>query len=193
MWREGLPLQKDASLLSAAWAPAWNSNQAISKFQDEINGELKQGCKGAHLLQRSLPPQSPVSVSTNNTSNVYFIDHIFGGDELSAMAPAIAARSVGAYLCVGEAEAKRLGLQQHGRAQISSGSYSAELPVLIRQRIAPGAIGIYCGGEINRHAFANGVSISAVAEDGNVLARSHQMFDELVINDSVNHRAMGRG
>ncbi|OGT74258.1 MAG: hypothetical protein A3H44_05920 [Gammaproteobacteria bacterium RIFCSPLOWO2_02_FULL_57_10] len=190
---EGLPLQKDASLLSAAWAPAWNSNQAISKFQDEINGELKQGCKGAHLLQRSLPPQSPVSVSTNNTSNVYFIDHIFGGDELSAMAPAIAARSVGAYLCVGEAEAKRLGLQQHGRAQISSGSYSAELPVLIRQRIAPGAIGIYCGGEINRHAFANGVSISAVAEDGNVLARSHQMFDELVINDSVNHRAMGRG
>ncbi|MDP1931131.1 MAG: NADH-quinone oxidoreductase subunit NuoG [Gammaproteobacteria bacterium] len=186
---EGLPLQKDASLLSAAWAPAWNSNQAISKFQDEINGELKQGCKGVHLLQRTLEPHVAARVSSSaDNSVVYFIDHIFGSEELSAASPAITARSVGAYLCVGEADAQRLGLQQHGRAEISSGAHTAQLPVLIRQRIAPGAIGIYCGGEINRHAFANGVSISAVAEDSNVLVRSRQMFSELVISDSQQGR-----
>lgn len=191
---EGLPLQKDASLLSAAWAPAWNSNQAISKFQDEINGELKQGCKGVHLLQRSLQPQGAVTIRANgDDSAVYFIDHIFGGEELSAASPAIAARSVGAYLCVGEADAKRLGLQQHGRAQVSSGGHTAELPVLIRRRIAPDAIGIYCGGEINRHVFAGGFSIVPVEEDGNVLARSRQMFDELIINDFVsNNPGSGR-
>src|SRR5690606_10359599 len=49
----GIPPAKDATFLSAAWAPGWNSNQAISKFQDEINGELRQGCEGVHLLQRT--------------------------------------------------------------------------------------------------------------------------------------------
>lgn len=182
---EGLPLQKDASLLSAAWAPAWNSNQAISKFQDEINGELKQGCKGVHLLLRSLPPQQSHVVENTNSNNVYFIKHIFGSEELSASAPAIAARSVGAYLCVDANTAQRLGLQHHALAQISCGIYTATLPVLIRKRIADGAIGIYCGDEINRYAFAGEVNIEAVAQDNNLLARNRQMFNELVINDSL--------
>jgi NADH-quinone oxidoreductase subunit G len=183
---EGLPLQKDASLLSAAWAPGWNSNQSISKFQDEINGELKQGCKGVQLLQRSSPQQSYAAVQPMPDSDlsVYFIDHIFGSDELSAMSPAIAKRSVGAYLCAGATMAQKLGLQQHGMAKIESGDNSVLLPVLIRQRIAADALGIYCADEISRHAFAKGVSISPVADDSNLLARSRQMFEELVIHDS---------
>ena len=60
-----------------------------------------------------------------------------------------------------------------------------ELPVLIRQRIAAGAVGIYCGAEINRHLFAGSVSVAPVHEDGNVLARSRQMFSDLIINDSI--------
>jgi len=185
---EGLPLQKDASMLSAAWAPGWNSNQAISKFQDEINGELKQGCNGIQLLQRSLPQQSYAAVqplTETDDISVYFIDHIFGSDELSAMSPAIVARSVGAYLCVGVATAQKLGLQQHGMAEIESGGHSAQLPVLIRQCIAADAVGIYCADEISRHAFANGLHISSVADDSNLLARSRQMFEELVIHDSL--------
>ncbi len=182
---EGLPLQKDASLLSAAWAPAWNSNQAISKFQNEINGELKQGCKGVQLLQRSLPQQAYTAIQPDGDTGVYFIDHIFGSDELSAMSPAISARSVGAYLCVGTATARKFGLQQHGLALIKSGTCSAQLPVLIRQRIAADAVGIYCGNEINRHAFVKGLSITPLAEDGNLLARSRQMFEDLVIHDSL--------
>ena len=187
---EGLSLQKDASLLSAAWAPGWNSNQAISKFQDEINGELKQGCKGLHLLQRTLPPQSAMAVNSakagkKGTFVVYFIDHIFGSDELSAKSPAITARSVGPYLCIGKSEATTLGLHQHGQARVSNGDHVVELPVLIRQRIAVGAVGIYCGAEINRHLFAGSVSVAPVHEDGNVLARSRQMFSDLIINDSI--------
>jgi hypothetical protein len=116
--------------------------------------------------------------------SVYFIDHIFGSDELSAMSPAIAKRSVGAYLCAGATMAQKLGLQQHGMAKIESGDNSVLLPVLIRQRIAADALGIYCADEISRHAFAKGVSISPVADDSNLLARSRQMFEELVIHDS---------
>ena len=47
---EGMPAMKDASILGSTWAPSWNSNQSISKFQEEVNGELKQGHTGTLLL-----------------------------------------------------------------------------------------------------------------------------------------------
>lgn len=187
---EGVPLQKDASLLSAAWAPGWNSNQAISKFQDEVNGELSQGCKGVHLLTRDRA--APVHAGTMEQDegmreasglDVYFIEHIFGSEEISAASPAIAARAVGPYICVSAAEAQRMGLAQHGRAHISAGENQSEVAVLIRQRIASGCVGLYCAGELNRAAFADGFTISAVA-DANVLARSRAMFSTLIISDS---------
>ncbi len=189
---EGVPLQKDSSLLSAAWAPAWNSNQAISKFQDEINGELKQGCKGVHLLQRSDPVQKCKSVATKDNRQkltLYFIDHIFGSEELSVEASAVRARSVAPYLCVGVVEAKELGLQQHGLARVCAGEYEIQLPVLIRQRIAPAAIGIYCGSEISRALLVGELQISPVRGDDNVLVSSRQMFDDLVISDSVRNES----
>lgn len=185
---EGLSLQKDASLLSAAWAPGWNSNQAISKFQDEINGELRQGCKGVHLLARDrvacAQGLSGVDVPPSTVPEIYFIEHIFGGDEISAAAPAIAARALGPYVCVGEADAQRLGLTQHGSAQLHAAGQQAQVGVLIRQRIAPGCVGLYCAGELSRAAFAEGFQISAL-RDTTVLARSRAMFSALVINDTA--------
>lgn len=186
---EGIPLQKDSSLLSAAWAPGWNSNQAIGKFQDEINGELRQGCKGLHLLQRSNPARKSKSVVAERDAQkltLYFIDHIFGGEELSAEASAIRARSVAPYLCIGVAEAKEVGLEQHGLAQVRVGEYEIQLPVLIRQRIAAAAIGIYCGSEISRALLEGELRINPVPGDDNVVIRSRQMFNDLVISDSFN-------
>jgi len=183
---EGIPVQKDASLLSAAWAPAWNSNQAISKFQGEINGELKQGCKGVHLLGPQDKPGSYAQIETSapQGQSTYFIKHIFGSDELSIHAPAIAARSVAPYISIGVEAAARLGLRQHGMAQISTGVHSMQLPVLIRQRIARDVIGIYCANEYSPAMFAQEVSVSAVNDDDNLVASSRQMFSELIINDS---------
>ena len=185
---EGLSLQKDASLLSAAWAPGWNSNQAISKFQNEINGELRQGCKGVQLLTRDRVPVQGAAPGSDaqpgSGPQLYFIDHVFGGEEISAAAPAIAARAVGPYLSVSAADAQRLGLTQHGSARIRAGRVEAEVGVLIRERIAPGCMGLYCGVELSRAAFAEGFEINPVA-DGNVLARSRAMFSALVINDTA--------
>jgi NADH-quinone oxidoreductase subunit G len=182
---EGIPVQKDANLLSAAWAPAWNSNQAISKFQGEVNGELKQGCKGVHLLGPGDNPgsYSQIDIPVPQGQSTYLINHIFGGDELSIHAPAIAARSVGPYLTVGLDDAERLGLRQHGMAKINAGTHSVILPVLIRQRIARDVVGIFCANEYSPALFANGVSISGI-DDDNILASSRQMLSELIITDS---------
>ena len=195
---EGIPLQKDATFLSAAWAPGWNSNQAISKFQDEINGELRQGCPGVHLITREnegSPVAGVVSAQPNKPSGsdalrVYLIDHIFGGEELSARSVPIRARSSGAYLSIGRDDADRLGLKQHGMAQLVSGACRLRLPVLIRSRIAEGCVGIYCGSEVNRASLAAWATVRNVPQDDNVLVRSRQMFADLIISDVLPGRAM---
>ncbi len=184
---EGISLQKDASLLSAAWAPAWNSNQAISKFQEEINGELKQGCKGVHLLNASDEPKpySDITINTQDAITPYFIDHLFGGEELSAASPAIKARAVPAYACLSKDLADSLGIPQHGMLRIRTQGTSAELPVLIRDRIAAQSVGIYCGEELQRANFMGSLQLEAVPGDGNVLASSRAMFSQLVISDTL--------
>jgi len=191
---EGMPPLKDSRLLAAAWAPGWNSNQAISKFQDEVNGELKQGCKGVHLLshttgQESLPPTaSSVGSTPGNASRefeLFFISHIFGGDELSSAAPAIEARSSGAYLSLGQQDAARLGLAQYSLAEIDTGTSTLRLPVLIRTRIASGSAGIYCAGEVDRYALGASADIRPVPRNDAVIASSRQMFEELIIPDRV--------
>jgi NADH-quinone oxidoreductase subunit G len=184
---EGLLLQKDASLMSAAWAPAWNSNQAISKFQEEINGELKQGNKGVHLLPRNgaQRPYNKVEHRPEPSIATYFIEHLFGSEEISAASPAIQARAVPAYVCISKGLAQSLGVQQHGLVRISVNHHSVDLPVLIRARIAEQCVGIYCGNELNRANLEGCLSIAAVAQDSNVLASSRAMFSQLVISDSL--------
>ncbi len=184
---EGMLLQKDASLMSAAWAPAWNSNQAISKFQEEINGELKQGNKGVHLLARdgAQRPYSKVEYVAEEGIAKYFIDQLFGSEEISAASPAIQARAVPAYACISHELAQSLGVQQHGLLRLSTNRYSVELPVLIRDRIAAQCVGIYCGSDVSRADLTGKLSVAAVAQDSNVLASSRAMFSSLVINDTL--------
>lgn len=192
---EGVPLQKDASLLSAAWAPGWNSNQAISKFQEEINGELRQGCKGVQLLtatfSQRLPPaagsQPDSFPATDNTDpeqfQVFFIQHVFGSDELSALAPAIQERSCEAYLSLSSRSAAALGLKQYARVQIESGNCRCQLPVLIRERIGDGSAGIYCGNSLNRHDFAATVRITALPAEQDMIMRQPHGLSDLPIPD----------
>ena len=184
---EGLLLQKDASLMSAAWAPAWNSNQAISKFQEEINGELKQGNKGVHLLARegAQRPYQKVQQAPAHDIAVYFIDHLFGSEEISAVSPAIKARSVPAYACISKDLAQSLGVQQQGLLRVIAGGYRVELPVVVRERIAAQCVGIYCGSELHRANLEGKLQIEAVAHDNNLLASSRAMFSHLIISDAL--------
>lgn len=185
---EGVLLQKDASLMSAAWAPAWNSNQAIGKFQEEINGELKQGCKGVHLSRRSNASADYERVqlpAARPALECFTISHLFGGEEITANASAIQARALGSYACIGQELAESLGVRQHGTLTLKATAYTVQLPVLIRARIAANCIGVYNAGELDTQALFCELTVQAVAEDSNVLARSRVMFDQLPINDAL--------
>lgn len=185
---EGVMLQKDSSLMASAWAPGWNSNQAISKFQEEINGELKQGGKGVQLCARHTTESGYEAFDLPAVSTLvsFPIAHLFGGDEISAHAPAIQLRSVGPYACIGEALATALGVRQHGQIEVAAGSTRVQLPVIIRKKIAANCVGIYCANELDKHALQGEVTLKAVPEDGSIVARSRAMFDQLLISDALN-------
>lgn len=188
---EGVMLQKDSSLMASAWAPAWNSNQAISKFQVEINGELKQGEKGVQLIapERSETGYEPVDYAPPRQLASYKIAHLFGGDEITAFAPAIQARSVGPYACIGEDTAKTLGVRQHGLISIEGHTLSVQMPVLIRKNIAANSIGFYTANELDQHALQGEISITVVPEDDSIVASSRAMFDQLHISDALKEGA----
>ncbi len=50
---EGDTMQVPPALLPVIWAPGWNSNQAINKFQEETGGHLRDGDAGVRLLEAS--------------------------------------------------------------------------------------------------------------------------------------------
>ena len=181
-------LQKDASLMASPWSPGWNSNQSISKFQEEINGELKQGSKGVLLCERQglETDYETVSVDDGKPLSCFIIAHLFGSDEISANAPAIRARSVGAYACIGPGLAKHYGIRQHGLVELRSEATCVQLPVVVRSQIADNSVGIYPGTEIDKHGLLLGeLTLSAVPELESNIASSRAMFDQLLINDAL--------
>lgn len=169
---EGIPSQKDASILGAAWAPQWNSNQAISKFQDEINGELKQGSVGSMLFEKQVqstttgyfPHDLLARPASNEGLQLAIASQIFGSEELSARSPAIRQRMTAPYISVSPADAKSRGLQQGDEVAIANTSFTAT--VCIRSRMRDGTAALYCGvNEIDRFSLPAQVELSKTANN----------------------------
>ncbi|MDA1370122.1 MAG: NADH-quinone oxidoreductase subunit NuoG [Proteobacteria bacterium] len=165
---EGIPSMKDATILGAAWAPSWNSNQAISKFQDEVNGELKQGHTGSLLIERTDPNASyfavdkPAKKGKKGALQVAMAYQIFGSDELSARSHSIQKRMTDAYIGISPEDAEALGLVQGDSVSLNGNGDLAT--ACIRSRIKPGTAAVYCGdNQINAHSIGESLLISKSA------------------------------
>ena len=93
---EGNPDQPPAALIPFFWSPGWNSIQAVNKYQSEIAGPLRGGPAGARLIEpaqngrtffSSIPPAFQ---ARNDEWLVVPLFHIFGSEEFSRFAPAVA-------------------------------------------------------------------------------------------------------
>lgn len=162
---EGIPAQKDALILGAAWAPQWNSNQAISKFQSEINGELKQGSTGARLLPKQaasgqyFPLDLLARPASNEGLHLAIAWQIYGSDELSARSPAIKERMTSPYISLSPADAKSRGLTQGDEVALAGTGYTAT--VCIRSKMRDGTAALYCGAnEIDQFNLPGQVELS---------------------------------
>ncbi len=154
---EGISPLKDATILGASWSPGWNSNQSISKFQDEVNGKLKQDHCGELLLERNKEGDylSPLAggetggESDGEGLELNLAFQIFGSEELSARANAIAQRMTDAYISLSPADARALDVSHGQRVRLNGkGSFAA---ACIREQMREGTAAVYCGDSLNPH------------------------------------------
>jgi NADH-quinone oxidoreductase subunit G len=104
---EGYDGQPPSELISRIWAPGWNSEQALNKFQSEIGGPLRGGDPGRRLIEPptsddgryfAMPEQS-VLLGEDEYLLVP-IYHIFGSEELSMASPGIVRQAPQPYLAL---------------------------------------------------------------------------------------------
>jgi NADH-quinone oxidoreductase subunit G len=167
----GAVSEPPASLTPRYWAPGWSSAQALNKFQEEVGGPLRADHSGVLLLGSaatsadsrgadstaragapsvedalSLPGVPPAFVPSSGRWLVVPLHHIFGSEELSALAPAVAERVPPPYLALSDDDARSLfGCDDDGLALLEWGGYRARLPVRRLSGLPGGIAGVPVG------------------------------------------------
>ena len=164
---EGISPLKDVTVFNTAWAPGWNSNQAVIKFQDEAGGHLKQSLDGHMLLadgnaggesgtEKQYYPMPAFEASGGMQS--FPLYHLFGSEELSACSAAIRSRAPLPYVALSETDAQRLELKPGDVVRVDR---NGVLPCVIRKSLRPGMVGLSAGlAGFNIHNTGANVSLS---------------------------------
>jgi NADH-quinone oxidoreductase subunit G len=135
---EGYQQQPPSSLIPRFWAPGWNSVQALNKFQEEVSGPLRGGDPGQRLVEPeqesgrlvsyfdAIPPAfEPVA----GHWLLVPVQHVFGSEELSALAPAVDSLAPSPYLGLDAADTGVLGVEEGSEVEVAAGGWTARLPV----------------------------------------------------------------
>ncbi len=143
---------ENASFVSFAWAPGWNSPQAWTKFQDEVGGHLRSGDSGVRLIEPNADTTAnyfdaiPVAfVAQQHQWRVAPLYHIFGSDELSVMAPAVKTMVTGAYVALSHQDVENLRVAENGLVKVTLGERSYSLRLKISATLPAGMVGLPAG------------------------------------------------
>ncbi|MDI1279299.1 NADH-quinone oxidoreductase subunit NuoG [Methylobacter sp.] len=149
---EGDTAQVLPALVPVIWAPGWNSNQAINKFQQQTGGHLRDGDPGVRLLEASgtLPwfgDIPPAFKPEQGRWRVMPLPHIFGTEELSLQSPSIAERLPAFCVLLNPLDAETLKVDSGDQVEISSllGISILKIPVQIEPTLPQGLLGITAG------------------------------------------------
>lgn len=147
------------SMVNRFWAPGWNSVQSLTKFQAEVNGPLTGGDSGLRLLEPddaaapALFAEIPAAFQARPGEWQFVpLYHIFGSEELSARAPAVAKRVPQAYVALSEADAAKLGVKQGAELAVTVGGATLRLPALLSPGLPAGVAGLPAGFPAAPHA-----------------------------------------
>ena len=150
---EGATSPLPSALIPGVWAPSWNSNQAIHKFQDEVNGALKGGASGVRLFEKKSDSKwaknIPAAFKKQNKRWLLTpLYHIFGSEELSVLSRPLAERIPRPYIVLNSQDAVEFKLAEGDRVEledISTGVVNQNLCVILSDRLVNGIAGIMIG------------------------------------------------
>ena len=145
---EGYPGEPPPALITHYWEPGWNSVQALNKFQEEVGGPLRGGDPGVRLLEAN--PESRAAYFTaippaferrKDEWLILPLHHIFGSEELSMLAPAVAQRAARPTLVLHPEDAAELTIEPGEQAEISLSGTPCRLPVGMDSSVPRGSAG----------------------------------------------------
>ena len=150
---EGYRGDLPSSTIPFFWTPGWNSAQSVNKFQEEVGGHLLGGDPGTRILKNGQHVNQVFSTDIPEAFHAYPakwfivpIHHIFGSEELSMLAPAIAGRAPEPYLALNPDDAKKLDAPEGSHIQLSvEGATQNNLKLIIDDGIKSGTVGIPFG------------------------------------------------
>jgi NADH-quinone oxidoreductase subunit G len=149
---EGDMAQVPPAVLPVIWAPGWNSNQAINKFQQQTGGHLRDGDPGVRLLEAAgtLPwfgDIPPTFRPEQGRWRVMPLPHIFGSEELSGQSPSIVERLPVFCALMNPLDAETLGVDSGDPVEIGSllGISILKIPVQIEPTLPRGLLGVTAG------------------------------------------------
>ncbi len=141
-----------AALYPFYWAPWWNSVQALNKFQEEVGGPMRGGDPGVRLIAPgSGAPDAyaeAVPAAFERRAGEWLLVpqyRIFGSEELSQHAPAVAERIAAPGLALNPEDAAALDLDEGESAEIVLDGSSRALPVRIRPALPRGVAALSAG------------------------------------------------
>jgi NADH-quinone oxidoreductase subunit G len=142
-----------AALIPFAWAPGWNSPQSWNKFQEEVGGHLQGGDPGVRLIEPAAEGLAAKYVDAIPATfvprvgewTVVPLTHIFGSDELSALAAPMASRIPAAYLALNPADADGLGAVENDSLDVTLAGNTVRLPLRRRPDLPLGTVGLPVG------------------------------------------------
>ncbi|MBB6611837.1 NADH-quinone oxidoreductase subunit NuoG [Pontibacter sp. Tf4] len=149
---EGYRGQPPSAMIPFFWAPGWNSNQSVNKYQQEVGGHLKGGDPGIRLIEPN--PEHKFSYSAAVPEKFEPMDghlfilpmhHIFGSEELSAQAAAIQERIPEPYIAINTDDALRMKLDEGQLMPFAIDGNLYQLPVKLSPTIASGTAGLPVG------------------------------------------------
>ena len=149
---EGANGKQPGALIPFVWAPGWNSNQSIHKFQSEAGGALKGGTPGRRLFEANEPislvnDQNPPSAFEPQSESWQLLPlyRIFGSEELSAQSPAIKELTPQPFVEISAHDAQTLGVNDGDGIVLTSSDGEESVEVKINSAIPKGCLG-YCAG-----------------------------------------------
>ncbi len=148
---EGYQGRPPSSLISRYWRPGWNSVQSLNKFQMEVGGQLLGGDPGMRLLEPSTGGFSffedgatPFARQKDELLIVPLF-HIFGSEELSALAPGISERSPRPYLAINPGDAGAMDLVDSKEVELHLNGKVLRLEARHRKDMPEGTAGYPIG------------------------------------------------
>jgi NADH-quinone oxidoreductase subunit G len=137
------------------WAPRWSSSESINKFQDEVAGPLRGGDPGVRLIEPeanvkceyfcAVPDPFRPRADTPNQLLLVPLHHIFGSEELSVEAEALAKRVPAAYMALNFEDAARLEVSDGDSIDVTVEDITLRLPIKRHPALAPGLAGMAWG------------------------------------------------